>query len=266
MKTKNKLCNFNLLIFLDLISNQNGVARVFLNKLMVKQISNVIKKNHKLVKSQLVKELSDFLKLSDDFFKIQLNSEFQDVPINLLDDLAFILIENFQSLSLFLKNKEKEIIILTLMKNSHVVNESDWIIEHGREFVTTKTLSKVYGLNVIAFHEPEAKLYELDTNNKNLGKVKIFVQNNLLQTWINYNDLSTIFSDLKKERIFNSYSFNYNATLSQISNNAMLNMAQLIYKNLATIKQAADKFPDGLILQFDFDEHEQFKFVKIIRW
>lgn len=266
MEAITKVNNFNLLIFFNLPWNNYGVARIFFNKPFLKNIIKVIKKNKRKLKSQQVTLVSEFLFSSEDFFKIQLTSDQENIPKNLLNDLSFLLIENYKNLILFLKNKEKDIMIITLIKNPNAIIDSDWIIEPEKHFVLTKKFFKNYNLNIIAFHEPEKDKYFEEKLIQIPGNVKIFLQGKLLKSWFHSNDLSIIFSDLKNEKIFSTFSFNINATLSHISNNALLSMAQLIFQHLDTINQALDKFPTGLILQFQYDENEKFQFLKIIRW
>lgn len=254
-----KRFGYNLLVFVYFERQRRGTAKLVLKKSTCKRIIKLYKKHRKSQISDKVKLLSNFLS-SNIISKISAVAEESSTPYMLIDEIVFVIIEQWK-LFLLWNKKIKNALIVTVNKNVEVSN--DWVASENifTELTTEYTINyREIGMNTIIFNNGFS--YETDgIKYRANGVAKIILTPHLWKQMDKLNNGLEISQYLRNEEIFCYLALEPES--NKILDYAFDQLAVLIFNNKKYINEAFVKFKVGVILEFEATVHEQFQLKKI---
>lgn len=250
---------YNLLTFVYFPDQYRGVAKLVVTKTSCKKIVKIYKKYCKYEKSDQVRAISNFLN-SNSVAKISAVPENITIPINLVEEIAFVFIEQWSLFLQWVKFVNYGLII-TVTKNLSI--EVDWV-GNDNSFIDLKAQYSInnreVGINTIIFNNGLSyEQYGISYNVK--GVTKIILTSKLWKEMSKLNDVMGISDYLHNEQVFCFLSLEPNS--QRILNYAFDQFASLILNNKQFIDKAFVKFIVGVVLEFEAAVHEQFQLLKI---
>lgn len=254
-----KRLGYNLLAFVYFSNQRRGTAKLVLKKSTCKRIIKIYKKNKNLQISDKVRLLSNFLS-SNIVSKISALAEESSMPYTLIDEIVFVILEQWE---LFLQWSKKITNALIITVNKNLEFSADWVGNENifAELITEYTINyKELGMNTIIFNNGFS--YERDGIKYSAnGIAKIILTPCLWKQLDKLNNSFEISQYLRNEQIFCYLSLEPNS--DKILNYAFEQLAVLIFNNKKYVNDAFLKFKVGVVLEFEAVVHEQFQLKQI---